>query len=189
VSGDVTVKLFKGCAEVVAVETPNTIFDEKLATFMKSSAFNQNASAGFIEIYTLQMRLAQEKERFALLTIGEEKNKKKFLPLVKELRDLGFQFYATEHTHEYYEKQGIDSILIHKMYKKTYPNLEDGLRQNLFDLIINIPYDNQFPEAKDDEKVIKKWAVNNEVPIVRDFETAEKLIEKMKKRMIVRKQK
>ncbi len=59
VSGMVTVRLFKGVAEVVAVETNNTIFDEKLATFMKSNAFNQNASAGFIEIYTMQMRLAQ----------------------------------------------------------------------------------------------------------------------------------
>lgn len=50
VSGLVTVKLFKGQAEVVAVDTANTIFDEKLATFMKNDAFNQNASPGFIEI-------------------------------------------------------------------------------------------------------------------------------------------
>jgi len=61
VTGEVTVKLFKGRADVVAVESANSIFDEKLATFMKSNAFNQNASAGFTEIYTMQMRLSQEK--------------------------------------------------------------------------------------------------------------------------------
>ncbi len=186
VSGDVTVKLFKGVAEVVAVETPNTIFDEKLATFMKSSAFNQNASAGFTEIYTLQMRLAQDKERFALLTIGEEKNKKKFLPLVKELKELGFKFYATEHSHDFYAKHGVESILVHKMYKGTFPSLEDILRQNVLDLIINVPYDKQFPQAKEDERIIKKWAINNDVPIIRDLETCEKLVAKMKKRMVVR---
>lgn len=187
VSGDVTVKLFKGNAEVVAVETPNTIFDEKLATFMKSSAFNQNASAGFIEIYTLQMRLAQDKERFALLTIGEDKNKKKFLPVVKELQSLGFKFYATENTHKYYKKEGIDSVLVHKMFKKTFPTLEDILQQNILDLIINVSYDKQLPAAKTDEEVIRKWAVNNDVLLLRDLETAEKLVEKIKKRVVLRK--
>ncbi len=186
VSGLVTVKLFKGQAEVVAVETPNTIFDEKLATFMKSSAFNQNASAGFTEIYTLQMRLAQDKERFALLTIGEEKNKKAFLPVVKELDNLGFKFYATEKTHLFYKKQGINSILVHKMYNKSFPTLEDILRENVLDLIINLPYDKQVKEAKADEAVIKEWAIKNEVTLIRDLDTAQNLVKKMQKRMVVR---
>ncbi|MBW7944504.1 argininosuccinate synthase [Patescibacteria group bacterium] len=186
VSGVVTVKLLKGQAEVVAVETPNTIFDEKLATFMKSSAFNQNASAGFTEIYTLQMRLAQDKERFALLTIGEDKNKKAFLPTVKELQNLGFKFYATENTHRFYKQEGIDSVLVHKIYKKSFPTLEDILREDVLDLIIDIPYEKQLPEAKADEAVIKKWAVENEVMLVQDLETVKKLVEKMKKRMVIR---
>lgn len=186
VSGVVTVKLLKGQAEVVAVETPNTIFDEKLATFMKSSAFNQNASAGFTEIYTLQMRLAQDKERFALLTIGEDKNKKAFLPTVKELQNLGFKFYATENTHRFYKQEGIDSVLVHKIYKKSFPTLEDILREDVLDLIIDIPYEKQLPEAKADEAVIKKWAVENEVTLVQDLETVKKLVEKMKKRMVIR---
>ncbi len=55
VSGTVTVMLYRGRAEVVALDTPHTLFDEKLATFNKSDAFNVNASAGFTEIYTMQM--------------------------------------------------------------------------------------------------------------------------------------
>lgn len=187
VSGLVTVKLFKGTAEVVAVETPNTIFDEKLATFMKNSSFNQNASAGFIEIYTLQMRLAQDKQRFALLTIGEESNKKQFLPLIQDLSALGFNFYATEHTHEFLKKHKIESIMLHKMYKRKHPNLEDMLRQNMFDLIINVPYNTQFPEAKKDEDVIRTWAVKNEVPFFTNYMVAEKFVAKLKKRLVVKK--
>lgn len=187
VTGQVTVKLYKGLAEVVAVDTANSIFDEKLATFMKSSAFNQNASAGFIELYTLQMRMAQGKERFALLTIGEDKNKKQFLPLIKRLDKLGYRFYATENTHKYLAKKGVFSVMVHKMYKEAHPNLDDMLRQNLFDLIINVPYDNQFPEAATDEDVIRKWAVKNDVTLVRDLAMAEKLVSKLEKRLIVRK--
>src|SRR5258708_894098 len=70
VTGKVTVKLYKGTVQVMALETPNTIFQEKLATFMASTAFNQNASPGFIELYTLQMRLAQRSEKTVLLSIG-----------------------------------------------------------------------------------------------------------------------
>lgn len=187
VSGLVTVKLFKGVAEVVAVETANTIFDEKLATFMKNDTFNQNASAGFIEIYTMQMRLAQNKERFALLTIGDEKNKKQFLPIVRDLQELGFKFYATEHTHEYYAKEGIESILVHKKYTKLFPNLEDVMKQDLFDLIINVPNLKQIAEAKKDEGMIRKWAVKSGVTLVRDFHTAKELIAKLKKHLVVRK--
>jgi argininosuccinate synthase len=187
VSGLVTVKLHKGQAEVVAVDTVNTIFDEKLATFMKSSAFNQNASAGFTEIYTLQMRLAQDKERFALLTIGEERNKKAFLPLIKELAELGFKFFATENTHKFLKKNKLPSILLHKMYKKEYPSLDDMLRQNVFDMIINVPYDKQFPEAKEDEEVIREWAIQNNVPLFKELDLAQKFIAKMKKRLVVRK--
>ncbi|NCN82433.1 MAG: argininosuccinate synthase [Candidatus Pacebacteria bacterium] len=187
VSGLVTIKLFKGMAEVVAVETANSIFDEKLATFMKSSAFNQNASAGFIEIYTLQMRLAQAKERFALLTIGEEKNKKKFLPLIKSLRELGFHFYATQHTHAYLAKQKVKSILLHKMYEGAHPSLEDVLRQNLFDLIINVPYNKQSTDSERDQAIIQEWSIKNNIPLVTEFSTAERLIHKLEKRLIVRK--
>lgn len=89
VTGTVTMKLFKGQAEAVAVETPNTVFDEKLATFMKDDHFNQNASAGFIEHYTLQMKLAQRRERRALIAIGGRDKKMKLLPEIKILAARG----------------------------------------------------------------------------------------------------
>jgi argininosuccinate synthase len=58
VTGKVTVKLFKGQATVVALDSPYSLFDHNLATFEKNMAFNQNASAGFIEIYNLPQKTA-----------------------------------------------------------------------------------------------------------------------------------
>lgn len=189
VRGKVTVKLFKGVAEVVALETANSIFDEKLATFMKDDSYNQNAAPGFIEIYTMQMRLAQKKERFVLLTIGEESNKKKFLPLIKDLQSLGYKFYATENTHKFYKKEGIESVFVYKMFEKKYPNLENFLRQNTFDLIINTPYKKQSKQSKKDEAIIRKWAVNTGVQVIKDVQVLQELVKKMKKHMVVRKEK
>jgi len=58
VSGNVTVELFKGNITVVSLESPYSLFDQNLATFEKNYAFNQNASAGFIEIYNLAQKTA-----------------------------------------------------------------------------------------------------------------------------------
>lgn len=58
VSGDVTVRLHKGICTVVALDSPHTLFDFNMATFDTNTAFNQNASAGFIEIYSLSQRTA-----------------------------------------------------------------------------------------------------------------------------------
>ncbi|MEI7510779.1 MAG: argininosuccinate synthase [Candidatus Peregrinibacteria bacterium] len=58
VTGSVTVKLFKGNITVVALHSPYSLFDHNLATFNKNASFNQNASAGFIELWNLAQKTA-----------------------------------------------------------------------------------------------------------------------------------
>ncbi|MEX1010732.1 MAG: argininosuccinate synthase [Balneolaceae bacterium] len=60
VTGEVTVRLYKGNCEVVALTSPFSLFDENLATFNKSELFNQNASAGFIELWNLPQKTAYQ---------------------------------------------------------------------------------------------------------------------------------
>ena len=58
VSGVVQVQLYKGNITVVSLTSPFSLFNHNLATFNKNASFNQNASSGFIELYTLAMRTA-----------------------------------------------------------------------------------------------------------------------------------
>ncbi|HAZ28923.1 MAG TPA: argininosuccinate synthase [Candidatus Magasanikbacteria bacterium] len=58
VTGSVTVKLQKGVATVVSLSSPYSLFNHNLATFNKNPTFNQNASAGFIEIYNMAQKTA-----------------------------------------------------------------------------------------------------------------------------------
>lgn len=58
VTGWVKVKLYKGNINVVACKSDNSLFNASLATFERSAAFNQNASAGFIELYNLAQKTA-----------------------------------------------------------------------------------------------------------------------------------
>jgi argininosuccinate synthase len=59
VTGKIGVKLYKGSARVVTRESPNAIYDAQLATFSESGGlFSQEASPGFIELWSLQSRMA-----------------------------------------------------------------------------------------------------------------------------------
>jgi argininosuccinate synthase len=59
VTGEVTVKLYKGAATPVARSSPFALYDRSLAGFGESGGeFSQAASPGFIELFTLQTRMA-----------------------------------------------------------------------------------------------------------------------------------
>jgi argininosuccinate synthase len=59
VTGTVTVRLYKGKVSVVARESPNALYDPELAGFGASGGlFSQQASPGFIELWSLQSRMA-----------------------------------------------------------------------------------------------------------------------------------
>jgi argininosuccinate synthase len=59
VTGTVGVRLYKGTARVVTRDSPNAIYDASLATFAESGGlFSQAAAPGFIELWSLQSRMA-----------------------------------------------------------------------------------------------------------------------------------
>jgi argininosuccinate synthase len=59
VSGSIGIKLFKGSARVVTRSSPNAVYDSQLATFSESGGlFSQAAAPGFIELWSLQSRMA-----------------------------------------------------------------------------------------------------------------------------------
>jgi argininosuccinate synthase len=59
VTGDVTVKLYRGSVTPIRRGSPYALYDRSLASFGESGGdFSQHASPGFIELFTLQSRLA-----------------------------------------------------------------------------------------------------------------------------------
>src|SRR5690242_7613414 len=59
VTGRIGIKLFKGSARVITRSSPNAVYDASLATFDHSGGlFSQEASPGFIELWSLQSRMA-----------------------------------------------------------------------------------------------------------------------------------
>jgi argininosuccinate synthase len=59
VTGTIGLKLYKGHVRVVTRSSPNAVYDASLASFSESGGlFSQTASPGFIELFSLQSRMA-----------------------------------------------------------------------------------------------------------------------------------
>src|SRR3954454_23347925 len=74
VTGEVTLKLYKGSVPPVARRSPYALYDRSLASFGESgSGFSQDSSPGFIELFTLQTRMAQRVRTHQRENEGEER--------------------------------------------------------------------------------------------------------------------
>ena len=62
VSGDVRVKLYKGQATPVGVQSPNSLYRYSLATYDEGDAFNQESAVGFIDIWGLPIRVQAQQQ-------------------------------------------------------------------------------------------------------------------------------
>jgi argininosuccinate synthase len=59
VTGTIGLKLYKGSVRAVTRSSPNAVYDAQLASFAESGGlFSQEASPGFIELWSLQSRMA-----------------------------------------------------------------------------------------------------------------------------------
>lgn len=72
VTGWVKVKLYKGHCSVVARASENAIYDLQLASYNEGHTFNQAAAPGFIELWSLQMKVANMRGKRASKEVSND---------------------------------------------------------------------------------------------------------------------
>ncbi len=113
-----------------------------------------------------------------LLTIGPLSAKKKLSPFVKKLTDSSFLLCATKHSHAFLKQHGVNTTLVYKISETNEkPNLADLLKENFFDIIINIPTgsNGKSKEFTDGQK-IRQIAVDNGTTLITDIVLAQRLL-------------
>ena len=126
------------------------------------------------------------KEGSVLITVGGEQQKRKVIPLARALREMGFKIYATEHTAEALHSAGVNNILVLHKIRETgmSPNIVEYLQEGKIDLVINIPLGaNHSVKQSDvlrDEYIIRRMAVEFNVPVVTNIELASALVNVLK---------
>ena len=180
VTGEVTVRLFKGNATVIALTSP---FGLHHASFNRGegASYNIQDSAPFIEVYGMQARLAQQRaEKTALISIGKIQHKKKLLPSVRKLHELGYSLFATDKTHAFLMEHEIPNLLVHKISNGGgKPNLKQVLYERGFDLIVNIPTGTHEKKEETDGAIIRRRAVETKTSICTHPDVAEHVIDKL----------
>ncbi len=122
-----------------------------------------------------------------LITIGGEEPKRRVVPIAKDLRELGFKIYATKNTAKVLQKSGLDDVVVlHKvMETDARPNILDYLQERKIDLVINVPMGRKKKNMSvvlTDGYIIRRQAVEFNVPVITNLELALALVNVLKQR-------
>ena len=63
ITGTVTLRLYKGAAQVVGRQSAHALYDERFVTFGEDDVYEQSDAAGFIRLYGLSMRVRAIKDQ------------------------------------------------------------------------------------------------------------------------------
>jgi len=96
-----------------------------------------------------------------LITVSD-KDKASVLSPAKQFKNLGFKIKATQGSHSFLSKNGVESERILKMHEGR-PNIVDSIKNREIQLIINTPAGRQ---SKYDDSYIRKSAIQYKIPYI-----------------------
>jgi carbamoyl-phosphate synthase large subunit len=132
-----------------------------------------------------------------LITIGGKEPKRRVVPIAKDLKKLGFKIYATKNTAKVLKESGLTGVTVLRKVKEipAHPNILDFLQERKIDLVINTPSGRNLvinaPKGRKKESVsdvltdgyiIRRQAVEFNVPVITNLELALALVKVLKKR-------
>lgn len=121
----------------------------------------------------------QEINGKTILLCLNDKFKEKLLPVVKVLFDNGWKFIATEGTHDFLVGHGILSKCVFKVSDHTEPNIQKSIARREVDLIIDLPPDIYTSAKGSDGFIIRRLAIDYNLPLITNFQLAEMLLESL----------
>ncbi len=111
-----------------------------------------------------------------LLSTGPIESKAEFMKSAKILEKLGYKFYATKGTADFMKINGIESEILHWPLDNKEPNTLSYIADGKVDLVINIPK-NIEKEELDNDYLIRRKAVDFNVPLITNLQLAKRFVE------------
>lgn len=115
-----------------------------------------------------------------LLSTGTMKQKAEFLDEIKSLNAMGYQFYGTPATAEFYRENGIDVTDLYRPLDKHEPSIITYLQEGKIDLVINIPKTTEKNEL-DSDYIIRRRAVDLNIPLITNTQFAKRFVKALKR--------
>lgn len=115
-----------------------------------------------------------------LVSVGDEKIKLEIVPLVKKLYELGYKIYATPHTGEVLETNGIEVKIVSNVSPDSQSNVLDLIESRTLGLVVNIPPPNECSSSiAYDEYLIRRKAVEFNIPLITNLELLRALVDSL----------
>jgi carbamoyl-phosphate synthase large subunit len=118
-------------------------------------------------------------KKTALISTGPLVKKVEWLPVVMELRKMGYKLYATAGTARFMRSNSIETETLRWPLEKAPPNCIDHIISGKIGLVVNIPKNNEEEELSNDY-LIRRTAVDNDVPLITNLKLAQRLLESLK---------
>ncbi len=116
---------------------------------------------------------------------GDQERKKRVVPIAKAFADMNFRIYATAHTADVLNASGVNTTILYKVKDaQANPNILDYLQEHKIDLVINVPVANRqrtYSDILTDGYIIRRQAVEFNVPVITNLQLAEALVDVLKK--------
>jgi carbamoyl-phosphate synthase large subunit len=111
-----------------------------------------------------------------LLSTGPIESKADFLGSSRILAEMGFNLYATRGTAEFLQTNGLQATVLHWPLEQQEPNTLTYIADGLIDFVVNIPK-NVEKEELDNDYLIRRKAVDCNVPLVTNLQLARRIVE------------
>ena len=165
-------KRLKGSDPILSVEMASTGEVASLGDDFNEAFLKSLLSIGF----TLP-------KKTILLSTGPIYSKAEFLESTRILQEKGYKFYATQGTADFMKKHGFKVEILHWPLEKKEPNTLTYIADGKIDLVINIPK-NIEKEELDNDYLIRRKAVDFNVPLITNLQLAKRFVEALRAKSI-----
>lgn len=126
-----------------------------------------------VELLAFNLKLIGTKSKKSiLLSAGRIEDKERLLPSIRKLLELNVSLYATKGTSRFLREHSIQNVEVFKIAERTEPNINSLLRENRFDLIVNILTGNHSYDEASDSNIIRGLAIEHGIPLITDVDVA-----------------
>ncbi len=126
--------------------------------------------------YLSWLATGQNIHKQTILLSLNDRYKETLLPLISKLKSQGWDFIATEGTHDFLVGHGINSRCVFKVSEQIEPNIQKAIINRDADLIINLPRDMYSSSNNKDGFAIRRLAIDYHIPLITNFQLAEMLL-------------
>jgi carbamoyl-phosphate synthase large subunit len=106
-------------------------------------------------------------------------DKPQILDIARELSDMGFSIYATKGTSTFLRERGLQTTTVYTISQKMAPDALGLMRRGDINLIINTP--SEASGARRDGYMMRRLAVELEIPFLTTVQAARATVEAMKR--------